>query len=79
MKSHIFNNELLAAGGKKVTGKRERKQGRGKKGKGKQRRNRSIATDNHQASVPMCKECDIAEVGTAGKRSMGCFLLIRNP
>ena len=28
MKSHIFNNELLAAGGKKVTEWRERKRGR---------------------------------------------------
>lgn len=58
--------------------KEEREWGE-KKSEGKQRRYRSISTDNHQASGPMCKECDIAEVGTAGKRSMGCFLLIRNP
>lgn len=78
MKSHIFNNELLAAGGNKVTEWRRRKRRR-VRSEGKQRRNRSIRTDNHQAFVPMCKECDIAAVGTAGKRSMGCFLLIRNP
>lgn len=80
MKSHIFNNELWATGGKKVTEWRiEEAREEGKKRGEKQRKNGSIWADNHQASVPMCEECDIAEVGTAGKRSMGCFLLICNP
>lgn len=30
---------------------------------------------NGQTSVLVCKDCDTAEVGTARRRSMGCFLV----
>lgn len=73
MNSHTFNNELL------VVAEEERDRVELREVRGNQGRNWSIWTDNHQASVPMFKECDIAEVDTAGKRSMGCFLLICNP
>lgn len=70
MKSHNLSDRPLAEGGKKATERRKRK--RRKTGGGFDRYKQII-------TVPMCRECDIAEVGTAGKRSMGGFLLIRNP
>lgn len=78
MKSQIFNNEVLAAGAKE-SDRVESKEAREGKKRGNTEEDGSMCTDNHRASVPMCKECDIAEVGMAGKRSMGCLLLISNP